>query len=195
MYGLPFNINWKYIFSIEFFTIAILIFFTLGFIFNRQKFEKIFNETISYLSTIPEYNANIPNKKNANPQKKKYKSEERCRELFEGIFKQDFPSVRPNWLKSPTSGKNLELDGYCSEIKTPLGRGLAFEYDGEQHSRYNTHFHVGDPTKFVHQVKNDSWKDQRCKEEGVLLIRIPYYISYHELDKYIVNSLRKYKLV
>ena len=157
------------------------------------------NDIIAQVQTVPDFvgegKAISSEGGSSNGEKKKYKSEERCRELFEGIFNEEFNSVRPDWLKSPLTGKNLELDGFAPNIKTPLGRGLAFEYDGEQHARYNAHFHVGDPKKFVHQVKNDSWKDQRCKEKGVLLIRIPHYILYQDLDKYIVNSLRKYRLV
>ena len=123
------------------------------------------------------------------------KSEDRCREIFEGLFDKSFPSIRPDWLKNPISGQNLELDGYCADIKTPIGRGLAFEYDGEQHSRYNKHFHGDDPKKFVYQVKKDTYKDQRCKQKGVMLIRIPYYITYQELDMYIVQRLRKMGMV
>ena len=39
--------------------------------------------------------------------KKQFKSEERCREIFEGIFKKPFPSVRPDWLKNPQTKQNL----------------------------------------------------------------------------------------
>lgn len=189
--------NWVSLFHIETLFFIVIIFFILGLIFDRKKFEKILNDVIAHIQTVPEYvsdGKNLPSSIKGS-EKKKYKSEERCRELFEGIFNEEFISVRPDWLKSPLTGKNLELDGYCPTIKTPIGTGLAFEYDGEQHSRYNAHFHVGDPKKFVHQVKNDSWKDQKCKERGVLLIRIPHYVTYQELDKYIVNALSKYKLV
>jgi hypothetical protein len=191
--------NWATIFHIETLFIIFIVIFILGLLFNRKKFEQILNEIVAQVQTVPEFVGEGKSGRglqtSSGGEKKKYKSEERCRELFEGIFNEEFVSVRPDWLKSPLSGKNLELDGYSPNIKTPLGKGLAFEYDGEQHSRYNAHFHVGDPRKFVHQVKNDSWKDQRCKEKGVLLIRIPHYVTYHDLDKYIVNSLRKYRLV
>lgn len=126
--------------------------------------------------------------------RKKNKYEERCREIFEEIFDERFKSVRPDWLKNPATGKNLELDGYCPRIQTKLGHGLAFEYDGAQHSQYNRHFHGDDPKKFVYQVKRDSWKDLRCEEEGVLLIRIPHFVSYQDLERYITGKLRKHGL-
>ncbi len=123
--------------------------------------------------------------------RKKNKHEERCRQIFEDIFNRRFKTIRPDWLKNPATGKNLELDGYCSLIRTRLGKGLAFEYDGVQHSRYNKHFHRNGPDEFVYQTKKDSWKDIRCKEEGVLLIRIPHFVAYEDLERYIKNKLRQ----
>lgn len=119
------------------------------------------------------------------------KSEERCREIFEEIFDTRFKSVRPEWLKNPVSGKNLELDGFAPNIKTKLGKGLAFEYDGEQHSKYNKHFHRSGPSEFLYQVKRDTWKDLKCKEKGVSLIRIPHFVAYQDLERFIKQKLRK----
>lgn len=119
------------------------------------------------------------------------KMEERCRDIFQNIFKRPFKSVRPDFLKNPVTKKNLELDGYCETIYTPLGKGIAFEYDGMQHSHYNPHFHKGGVDEFVYQTKKDSFKDQKCKEMGILLIRIPYYVVTEDLEKYIRDKLVK----
>lgn len=131
----------------------------------------------------------VPNKLIAKKKKKKNKHEERCREIFEGIFGCKFKSVRPDWLLNPATGKNLELDGFNPNIKTPIGKGLAFEYDGSQHSKYNKHFHKNGPDEFAYQVKKDTWKDIRCKEEGILLIRIPHFVAYQDLERYIRQKL------
>lgn len=128
-------------------------------------------------------------KKRSSP--KSNKSEERCREIFQQMFNAKFISVRPPWLKNPVTGKNLELDGYNSDIRTPLGKGLAFEYDGIQHSKLNKHFHRSGESEFQYQVKKDEYKDIRCKEEGVLLIRIPHYIAYGDLERFIHTKVRK----
>lgn len=136
------------------------------------------------------YNLRKPQKK----RRKKNKHEERCREIFEKIFDEKFKSVRPDWLKNPATGKNLELDGYCSHIQTKIGKGLAFEYDGAQHSKYNRHFHGNNPKKFIYQVKRDSWKDLRCEEEKVLLIRIPHLVAFQDLERYIKGKLKKHGL-
>ena len=114
--------------------------------------------------------------------------EEKCRKIFQELFKKEFRSVRPDWLKNPWTYQNLELDGYNPDIVTPLGKGLAFEYDGVQHSRFTPLFHscVGD---FEYQVMKDSSKDEMCKDEGVLLIRIPHYVCYWHLKPFIIGKL------
>ena len=123
------------------------------------------------------------------------KHEERCREIFEEIFDTKFKSVRPNWLENPVTKKNLELDGYAPNISTKLGKGLAFEYDGAQHSEYNKHFHRSGPDEFIYQVKKDSWKDLKCKEQGVMLIRIPHFVAFQDLERYIKQKLTREGLI
>lgn len=119
------------------------------------------------------------------------KHEEKCREIFENIFGERFVSIRPNWLENPVTGKNLELDGFCEGIRTPIGKGLAFEYDGVQHAKHNSYFHRNGPMEFIYQTKKDSWKDITCKNRGVMLIRIPHFVPYDDLEKYIKQQLRK----
>lgn len=118
------------------------------------------------------------------------KHEERCREIFEKIFGVSFPSVRPKWLENPITGKNLEIDGWNDTIPTPVGHGLGFEYDGGQHGRYTPRFHknVGD---FQYQRAKDSWKDARFKQEKKVLIRIPDFVHYTDLERFICTKLRR----
>lgn len=118
------------------------------------------------------------------PKKKVNKTEEICRDIFEKIFKKKFPSVRPVFLKNPVTGHNLELDGYCEELK------LAFEYDGVQHAEFNKHFHKR-PNEFIYQIKKDDFKSKKCKIEGIDLIRIPHYIHKESLEDYIKKEIRR----
>ena len=136
---------------------------------------------------IPEIMIRRPPKK----ERKVNKHEERCREIFQNIYGVKFKSVRPDWLKNPVTNQNLELDGFNPDIATKIGKGLAFEYDGEQHSKYNRHFHRGGPAEFIYQTKKDSWKDLKCKEMGVTLIRIPYFVTFSDLERYIRQALKK----
>lgn len=119
---------------------------------------------------------------------KRNKHEEECRRIFEEIFSRRFKSIRPAWLKNPATGHNLELDGFNESVHTPLGKGLAFEYDGRQHSEYTPHFHKSS-RDFVYQAQKDFYKDRVCKNHGVLLIRIPHHVPYRELRSYIRSRL------
>ena len=127
------------------------------------------------------------------PKRKKNKHEERCREIFQDIFNVRFKSCRPDWLENPVTNRNLELDGFNAEIRTPKGKGLAFEYDGVQHSQFTSHFQSNED-EFIYQTKKDSWKDLRCQQEGVMLIRIPSFVGFQDLERYIKQQLRKVEL-
>jgi hypothetical protein len=116
------------------------------------------------------------------------KPETKCREIFQRLLKKPFPKVRPAWLVNPATKKRLELDGYCDSIKTKLGVGLAFEYDGRQHSQKVPYFHRKDGD-FVNQVRRDFLKDRICKSRGIVLIRIPYTIKPQNLEEYIMSKL------
>jgi hypothetical protein len=128
--------------------------------------------------------------------KKVNQHEERCRVIFEKLFGEKFKSVRPSWLKNPVTGRNLELDGFCSHIKTPIGTGLAFEYDGVQHSKFNgDHFHKkGGVSEFAYQIKKDDYKNLKCKEQQVLLIRIPHFVAFQDLERFIKTQCQKHGL-
>lgn len=118
------------------------------------------------------------------------KMEEKARVIFEEYFGVKFRPSRPNWLKNPTTGKNLELDGFNQYIRTPIGKGVAFEYDGQQHAKYTPHYHKSGE-EFVYQCAKDDWKDVTCRTRGVLLVRIPHYILEDDLKNFIVGKLQR----
>lgn len=113
------------------------------------------------------------------------KKEEKCRNILERIYFKPFPSARPNFLKNPATGKNLEIDCYNKSLK------IGLEYDGKQHAEYNPFFHRKGPIEFTYQVKKDEWKNEKCKKEGICLIRVPHWIPDIDLENFIRNKLRK----
>jgi hypothetical protein len=131
-----------------------------------------------------EFTVNNTEKKNES------KFENKCRVIFEKLFNKRFISCRPAWLKNPITGRNLELDGFCESISTPLGRGIAFESDGAQHAQYSRAFHRSEK-EFLYQVKKDSFKSKKCIERGILLIRIPHFVTGGDIEPYIVKQLTK----
>jgi len=54
------------------------------------------------------------------PKRREWKTEEKCRNILRKIYGVDFPSARPDFLKNPVSGKNLELDCYNEKLKLAL---------------------------------------------------------------------------
>ena len=145
------------------------------------------------------------------------KTEKLVREWLKKEFSNKFEKARPDFLFYPETGRNLELDLFCTELK------LAFEIDGKQHNEYcPTYFHrirekeednafdntnpwcgyqiyPGEPQNdrlFIHQQKKDRFKDKRCEEEGIYLIRIDRRYYNHEnpekLIAHIEERLKKF---
>jgi hypothetical protein len=74
-------------------------------------------------------------------------------------------NVRPDWLKYPPTGRNLELDIYLPE------RHIAIEIDGVQHGRYIAGMQK-DFTYFITQQRRDMFKLEACQHRGVTLYRL-----------------------
>ena len=120
------------------------------------------------------------------PKRKKRvnKKEELCRGILEKTFGVPFPTVRPDWLVNPDTGKCLELDAYNSELN------LALEYDGEQHYKFVPIFHKT-PSDLNKQIERDAYKTRICKLHGIRLIRVPYWIEEEDLEEYILNQAKR----
>lgn len=81
--------------------------------------------------------------------------------LLPGLVYMD--NYRPDWLKNPNTGFNLELDRYYPEI------GLGVEYNGIQHRKKND----------IEQWKRDKIKVHLCGLNNVTRM----VIYYNELDE------------
>jgi len=73
-----------------------------------------------------------------------------------------FPTIRPDFLKNPSSGSNLELDGFNESAK------IGFEYGAEGDTYHSTE----------NQMRYDKLKAKLCKENGVTLIKVPEFGNY-----------------
>ncbi len=117
------------------------------------------------------------------PKKKRNlkKNEERCRQIVEAIFSQPFPSKRPDFLRNPETGRNMECDMMSESLK------LCVERNGEQHYMHIPHFHT--PEQFQKQRERDVLKSKLLAQAGYRLIEIPYTIHYDSLEEYICTQL------
>lgn len=105
-----------------------------------------------------------------------------CRQFLERYYQKPFPRIRPDFLVNPTTGRNLELDGYNPELN------IAFEYNGYQHYTYPNRFHQTEKA-FAQQVRRDGYKDEACRLAGVYLIIIPYTVPAAHIPQFIKRRL------
>jgi len=110
------------------------------------------------------------------------RKEEICRKVLEEIYGLPFPKVRPDFLKNPETGRNLELDGYCHQLR------LGFEFNGAQHYVYPNNFHKS-TEEFLHQVHRDNFKYKFCKRQGIHLIVVPQDIPASQIRDFIMSQL------
>ena len=137
----------------------------------------------SWLATF----SSLKNSKTWCPYCSKSRSEKLCREILKEYTGLSFASIRPDWLKNDVSGHNLELDGFCEDLR------LAFEYQGEQHDKYIPHFHRNEGD-FERQQERDKLKLDLCKKHNIDVLIIPHTLSYqneNELRIFIKEELIK----
>lgn len=120
----------------------------------------------------------VKTEKNKIKNKKDSQGEQITRETMERIYGVPFTSQRPDFLKNPRTGENLELDCYNAELK------IAAEYNGIQH--YIWPNYTGQSEEEFHkQLSRDEYKVNQCDLNGVYLITIPYQIPFDEIPSYI----------
>ena len=117
---------------------------------------------------------------------KESKGEAECRRVLQSIFRKPFTSQRPDFLRNPVTGGNfnLELDCFNSELR------LAVEYNGIQHYKFSNFFHRN-KDQFENQKYRDEMKRRICKENGILLITVPYDVKLENIKSFIETELRK----
>jgi hypothetical protein len=109
-------------------------------------------------------------------------SERICRKYFETIFNKKFSKSKPKWLVN-SRGNLMELDGYCKEL------GLALEYQGKQHFIQHELFHR--ELSLRQRKEDDKLKSRLCKSHGVIVIQVPYTITYENMGNFIIQKCRK----
>ena len=178
MYG-----SWK------FWAIVLLIIFVLICIFfggGRDHKMVGLNPLINPLEPLDDY---IPVAKKRNlfifNRNRKFGSEgeELTCQVFEEYLEREVDiNIRPNFLKNPESGKNLELDIFDSRTK------IALEYNGIQHYKFPNSFHKTEQV-FYDQVYRDTLKAELTEKEGIILIVVPYTID----ENACIEGNRKWK--
>ena len=101
------------------------------------------------------------------------KSELRFKGLLDKVLhtEEDMDNYRPDWLKNPEAGCNLELDRFYPNLK------IGIEFNGPQHRKKNNEA----------QWNRDRTKKHLCAKHGV--IRLVFYAN--ELNEQTVISKLK----
>jgi len=112
-----------------------------------------------------------------------------CRRVLQKHFKRRFDKCRPNFLNNPVTGGhfNMELDCYDHDLK------IAVEYNGAQHYKYLPFFHKNKEA-FYNQKYRDELKSRMCRDNGIILIEVPYTVKIQDIEMYIINELRKHSI-
>jgi hypothetical protein len=106
------------------------------------------------------------------------KGEIECRRFLETIFQVPFPKARPDFLKNPVTGNNLEIDCFNPTLK------LGVEYNGQQHYYYTSFFHRNVDAS-TNQKYRDELKRRMCQENGINLIEVPYTIKLNDIGPFL----------
>jgi len=102
---------------------------------------------------------------------------------LEDMFQRPFYKIRPDFLKNDATGRNLEIDLFNKELM------LAVETQGVQHYKFTPKFHLTE-RHFRDQQYRDEMKARKCREYGIKLIEIPYYVKERDLREYLKKALR-----
>jgi len=105
-----------------------------------------------------------------------------CRRIFEILFDAEFQKSKPSWLVS-TEGERLELDGYNQKF------GIAFEYQGIQH--YESIARWFRNRTLSKQKRLDRLKRRLCKSHKVILVSVPYTVTFDKMADYIIEECDK----
>jgi hypothetical protein len=113
------------------------------------------------------------------------RGEFQCKEFVEFYFQKPFDKIRPEFLKNPVTGENLELDMYNEDLK------LAIEYNGSQHYHFNSFMHKNSRDRFQNQQYRDLIKRDLCSKEGIQLIIVPYTIAPDQIASFLFEEFKK----
>jgi hypothetical protein len=112
-----------------------------------------------------------------------------CRRVLQKHFRRPFAKCRPNFLNNPVTGGhfNMELDCFDYDLK------IAVEYNGAQHYKYLPFFHKNKEA-FYNQKYRDELKTRMCRDNGIILIEVPYTVKIQDIERHIINELRKHSI-
>ena len=112
------------------------------------------------------------------------KLENVCRAELESLMGCPFPKARPDFLKNPITGRNLEADAWNEDL------GLIVEIQGRQHYKFTPFFHKTQDA-FRTQQYRDHIKRECCARNGFKLLEVPYTVKPQQARSWLRNKLKE----
>jgi len=100
-------------------------------------------------------------------------------------------NIRPDFLRNPETGKNMEIDCFNEEY------AVAVEYNGIQHYKFPSVFYKSEKD-FNDQIYRDKLKMKLCNENNIYLIVVPYWVDMfgnHEAHLKDIDATKKIQYV
>lgn len=120
---------------------------------------------------------------------RKSKGELAIKKIMEQLYGVEFKTVRPPELRSPETGRNLEIDVYSDNIWVNGVRyKIGVEYNGIQHYIY-PNFTGQTVEQFKAQIRRDVFKRQAADYHGIYLITVPYTVKEKDMRSYIISLI------
>ena len=122
------------------------------------------------------------------PECSKGKSQKKLQAILEDILQEKSITIRPEWLKNPKTGYNLEIDIYFPKLK------LAVEYQGRQHFEPVIFGKYGSETannNFIKQKARDNIK-RKLVRTAILDNKINYYIEVPYFEELVKKNIISY---
>lgn len=145
---------------------------------NKEQIEKI-NKSINK-------NRNKKQKFNPNRNFKSIPERLTCKVFEEYLGREVLVNHRPNDLKNPETGSNMEWDLYDEES------GIIIEYNGEQHYVYPCGYNQTEE-QFYNQVYRDELKKQLTAKKNLTLIIIPFTVDTCKINENTKKGYTKIK--
>jgi len=106
-------------------------------------------------------------------------------EALESLFPgKTFAKVRPDWLINDCTGRAMEIDLYCHELR------VGVEHSGKSHYVFPNSLHKN-RDEFESQRLRDAKKRALCAREGVLLIEVPFTVPHATMKAYIQSEIER----
>jgi len=106
-------------------------------------------------------------------------------EALESLFPgKTFAKVRPDWLINDCTGRAMEIDLYCHELR------VGVEHSGKSHYVFPNSLHKT-RDEYELQRRRDALKRVLCAREGVLLVEIPFTVPHASMKAYIQSEIER----